>query len=68
MLNGLYDLSTPFFGTEYDLAHLLLPAPLRNNITIKYYASGHQTYADPDALRAMKTDLDHFFATALRPQ
>jgi carboxypeptidase C (cathepsin A) len=47
LLNGLYDLSTPFFGTEYDLAHLLLPAPLRNNITIKYYASGHQAYADP---------------------
>ena len=23
-LNGLYDLATPFFGTEYDLAHMQL--------------------------------------------
>ncbi len=64
-LNGIYDLSTPFFGTEYDLAHLLLPAGLRNNITIRYYASGHQTYADPAALREMKADLDRFYASAL---
>jgi carboxypeptidase C (cathepsin A) len=64
-LNGLYDLSTPFFGTQYDLAHLMLPAELRNNITIRFYASGHQTYADPQALRQMKTDLDRFYATAL---
>jgi carboxypeptidase C (cathepsin A) len=64
-LNGLYDLSTPFFGTEYDLAHLLLPPGLRDNITIRFYASGHQTYADPQALRQMKVDLDRFYATAL---
>jgi carboxypeptidase C (cathepsin A) len=64
-LNGLYDMSTPFFGTEYDLSHLLLPAELRKNITVRYYASGHQTYADPEALRHMKTDLDAFYAAAL---
>jgi carboxypeptidase C (cathepsin A) len=64
-LNGLYDMSTPFFGTEYDLSHMLLSAGLRKNITIKYYLSGHQTYADPDALLRMKTDLDQFYAAAL---
>jgi carboxypeptidase C (cathepsin A) len=63
-LNGLYDMSTPFFGTEFDLSHMLLPAGLRKNITIKYYLSGHQTYADPDALRLMKADLDQFYAAA----
>jgi len=64
-LNGIYDMSTPFFGTEYDLAHLLLPAELRNNITIRFYASGHQTYADPKALVEMKGDLGRFYETAL---
>lgn len=64
-LNGIYDMSTPFFGTEYDLAHLLLPAGLRDNITIRFYASGHQTYADPQALREMKADLGRFYAAAL---
>jgi carboxypeptidase C (cathepsin A) len=64
-LNGLYDMSTPFFGTEFDISHMLLPPELRRNIFIKYYQSGHQTYADPDALRHMKTDLDQFYGDAL---
>ncbi len=64
-LNGLYDMSTPFFGTEYDLSHMLLAPELRQNIEIKYYASGHQTYADPDALRLMKADLDRFYDAAV---
>jgi len=33
---------------------------------IKYYQSGHQTYADKDALRLMKKDLDQFYHAALR--
>jgi carboxypeptidase C (cathepsin A) len=65
-LNGLYDMSTPFFGTEFDLSHMLLPADLRKNITIKYYRSGHQTYADADALAIMKRDLDEFYSAAGR--
>jgi carboxypeptidase C (cathepsin A) len=64
-LNGIYDMSTPFFGTEYDLAHVLLPAGLCSNISIRFYASGHQTYADPQALREMKADLGGFYAVAL---
>jgi carboxypeptidase C (cathepsin A) len=65
-LNGLYDLSTPFFGTEYDLSHMLLPAETAKNISIKYYRSGHQTYADKDALHLMKQDLDQFYDAAVR--
>jgi carboxypeptidase C (cathepsin A) len=65
-LNGLYDLSTPFFGTEYDLSHMLLPAETAKNIAIKYYRSGHQTYADKDALHLMKKDLDQFYDAAVR--
>jgi carboxypeptidase C (cathepsin A) len=65
-LNGLFDLSTPFFGTEYDLSHMLLPAEVRKNISIKYYRSGHQTYADREALGVMKKDLDQFYEAAVR--
>ena len=28
-LNGLYDMATPFFGTEYDLAHMQLDPELK---------------------------------------
>jgi carboxypeptidase C (cathepsin A) len=64
-LNGLFDMSTPFFGTEFDLSHMLLPAQIRQNISIKYYLSGHQAYSDPEALHRMKADLDQFYAAAL---
>lgn len=63
-INGLYDLSTPFHGTEFDLAHLMLPPGLQGNISVKYYASGHQLYADGDALHELKRDLDAFYDEA----
>ena len=65
-INGLYDLSTPFFGTEFDLAHLMLPPALQANIAVRYYASGHQLYADAAALAEAKRDLDAFYDAALR--
>ena len=61
-LNGIYDLATPFFGTEYDLGHMQLDPALRGNVRFAYYPSGHMVYLNPDALRSMKADL----ATLLR--
>lgn len=63
-LNGLYDMSTPFFGTEYDLSHMLLPKIVSRNITIAHYGSGHQLYSDPQVLRQMVGDLDRFYDEA----
>ncbi len=42
--NGLFDLATPFFVTEFTADHLRLPANLRSHITFKYYDSGHMIY------------------------
>lgn len=39
--NGDFDLATPFFNTEYDIAHTDLPAGLRGNVQFGYYPSGH---------------------------
>ena len=49
-LNGVYDLATPFFGTEYDLGHMQLDPALRGNVRFAYYPSGHMVYLNPDAL------------------
>jgi carboxypeptidase C (cathepsin A) len=59
-LNGYYDLSTPFANTEYDLSHMPITPALMNNISSKYYASGHMTYLDPDARRQMHDDIAVF--------
>ena len=62
--NGYFDLATPFFGTEYDLAHLDIESPLRQNLTLTYYASGHMIYLNLDALKQLKEDLAKFYEAA----
>jgi carboxypeptidase C (cathepsin A) len=64
-LNGLYDLATPFFGTEYDLNHMELPPSDRGNLRFAYYPSGHMVYLNTEALKAMKADLAKFYDEAI---
>ncbi|MFI4974701.1 MAG: S10 family peptidase [Caulobacterales bacterium] len=63
-LNGVYDLATPFFGTEYDLAHMQLDPQVRGNVRFAYYPSGHMVYLNPEALKSMKADLAKFYDEA----
>lgn len=59
-LSGYYDLSTPFFATEFDLAHLYLPAKLRGNLIARHFASGHMLYLDPKTLSDVTRDVQQF--------
>ena len=63
-LNGIYDLATPFFGTEYDLAHMQIDRTLVPNLRFAYYPSGHMVYLNVQALHAMKADLARFYDEA----
>lgn len=63
-LNGIYDLATPFFGTEYDLGHMQLSPALAGNIRFAYYPSGHMVYLNSEALASMKADLAKFYDEA----
>ncbi len=65
-LNGLYDMATPFFGTEYDLQHLQIDPTLRPNLRFAYYPSGHMVYLNTEALHSMKADLARFYVAAVR--
>jgi carboxypeptidase C (cathepsin A) len=60
-VNGYFDLATPFYATEYALAHLGLDAPLRANVRLAYYPTGHMIYLDDRALHALKGDLVSFY-------
>jgi carboxypeptidase C (cathepsin A) len=60
-LNGVYDMATPFFGTEYDLHHMWLDKPMRGNVEFAYYPSGHMVYLNPQALTSMKADVARFY-------
>jgi carboxypeptidase C (cathepsin A) len=59
--NGIYDLATPFFATEYSLAHLGLNPALQPHITFAYYSSGHMIYLNAAAHAAFKADLLKFY-------
>lgn len=61
VLNGYYDLATPFYGTEYTFDHLGLPASLRTNISMSYYPAGHMMYLLKSSLVQMKVDARRWF-------
>lgn len=60
VLNGYYDLATPFFATEYDFNHLSIEKKLQQNIQMKYYEAGHMMYIKPVAALAFKKDVAAF--------
>ncbi|MBS0360100.1 MAG: peptidase S10 [Proteobacteria bacterium] len=64
-LNGIYDMATPFFGTEYDISHLYLDPAIKNNVRFAYYPSGHMVYLNQDALKQLKADVAKFYDDAL---
>jgi carboxypeptidase C (cathepsin A) len=60
VLNGYYDLATPFSATEYVMSHLGVPPQIAARISMKYYEAGHMMYVHPPSIAKMKRDLDAF--------
>jgi carboxypeptidase C (cathepsin A) len=60
VLNGYYDLATPFSATEHMMAHLGLPPGTSSRIQMKYYEAGHMMYVHPASIKKMKGDVDAF--------
>ena len=67
VMEGYYDLATPFFGADYTMDHLNLPADYRKNISYATYESGHMVYLDSKSHAKLKQDWDNFIdATSKR--
>jgi len=60
VLNGYFDLATPFLATEYMMSHLNLSENLRSHIEQKYYQAGHMMYLHEPDLEKMKADVAGF--------
>jgi carboxypeptidase C (cathepsin A) len=65
--NGLFDLATPFFATEYDLNHMALEPKLHDNVRYGYYPAGHMVYLNVEALKQFRGDLEQFYTAATHP-
>jgi carboxypeptidase C (cathepsin A) len=66
VLNGYYDLATPFSATEYVMMHLGVPPEVGTHVQMKYYEAGHMMYVHPPSLAKMKRDLDAFIDSTAR--
>jgi carboxypeptidase C (cathepsin A) len=66
VVNGYYDLATPFSATEYVMTHLGVPPEVRGHLQLKYYEAGHMMYVHPASLAKMKRDLDAFIDSTAR--
>ncbi|MDE2609625.1 MAG: peptidase S1 [Burkholderiales bacterium] len=63
--NGYYDAVTPFYQTTLDLQAMpLKDHTVRDNLTVKYYPSGHMVYLDGGSRTALKADLVKFYDSA----
>ena len=57
---GLYDLATPHFATEYMINHMNVDRELRENVRMAYYEAGHMFYLDVGSLDQLKRDVAQF--------
>ncbi len=62
--NGWFDMATPFFATDYTIAHMGLPAVLAGHIHEYYYPVGHMLYLNPAVLPQLAANIDRFIARA----
>lgn len=60
LVNGIYDLATPYFAAVWTMDHLGLPADLRDNIQRADFAAGHMMYVEQSLLPQWKQTLDAF--------
>jgi carboxypeptidase C (cathepsin A) len=68
VLNGYYDLATPFLATEYVMSHLGLEKDLRSHVEMTYYDAGHMMYVHEPSLKKFKEDVGGFIErTSGRP-
>lgn len=63
--NGFFDLATPFFGSEYTMDHLGLPAKLQSNIHHKYYNAGHMMYVRDEDRVQLKNNVASFIDSSI---
>ncbi len=60
VMEGYYDLATPYAAANYTFDHLDLPPDYRKNISYATYESGHMVYVDGPSGAKMKKDLVEF--------
>ncbi|NJD32396.1 MAG: carboxypeptidase [Gammaproteobacteria bacterium] len=60
VLQGYYDLATPYLATKNDLAHLHITPEARKRISIDYFDAGHMMYLHAPSMKKFRDDVAGF--------
>jgi carboxypeptidase C (cathepsin A) len=60
VMEGHYDLATPYVAVDYTMDHLDLTPQYHKNISFTQYESGHMVYLDSQSHAKMKQDFANF--------
>jgi carboxypeptidase C (cathepsin A) len=66
VMEGYYDLATPYFAANYSIDHLNLGPNYRQHVSFTTYEAGHMVYIDGASHTKMKKDLVEFMGKCLR--
>jgi carboxypeptidase C (cathepsin A) len=66
VMEGYYDLATPFVAANWTMDHLDLDAKYRESVSYATYNSGHMVYIDRAEHDKMKKDLVQFMEKCLK--
>jgi carboxypeptidase C (cathepsin A) len=66
VMEGYYDLATPFAAADWTMDHLDLDSKYRQNVSYATYNSGHMVYIDRAEHDKMKKDLVQFMEKCLK--
>ena len=60
LINGVYDLATPYFAASWTMDHMGLTPDLRDNIERADFAAGHMMYVEQNLLPQWRQTIEAF--------